>query len=205
MVANDLMFIVKENETIDSLGLQDYHVLLQMLRPEVIDNEFAISCVVDIFYYLYLEDVPSINQDAAAIFVARKNYIDWVMQTKEFECLKVKTVNQKDKSLIVAVQIVNAIIDAYLTVIKQYSDEEIQLVNRFTGYKATIFTAPFLQDTDYPHKFLTLELSICKKVIRALEEDRATIIKEIQCFLDELLNVENKLFDNMVVPFSIKS
>ena len=156
-------------------------------------------------YYLYFEDVPSINQDAAAIFVARKNYIDWVMQTKEFEQLKVKTLNKKDKSLIVAVQIVNAIVDAYLTVIKQYSDEEIQLVNRFTGYKATIFTAPFLQDTDYPHKFLTLELSICKKVIQALEENRTTIIKEIQCFLDELLNVENKLFDNMVVPFSIKS
>ena len=128
MVANDLMFIVKENETIDSLGLQDYHVLLQMLRPEVIDNEFAINCVVDIFYYLYLEELPSINQQAAKIFVARKNYIDWVMQTKEFEQLKVKTLNKKDKSLIVSVQIVNAIVDAYLTVIKQYSDEDIQLV-----------------------------------------------------------------------------
>ena len=204
MVTSEIMFIVKENETMDALGLQDYNVLFQMLRPEVIGNEFAISCVVDIFYYFYLEDEPSINPEAAEIFVARKNYLDWVMQTEEFKRLKVNTINNKDKSLIVAVQIVNAITDVYLPIIKQYSKEDIQLVKRFTGYKATIFTAPFLQDTDYPQKFLTLEMDICTKVIQALEEERDTLMKEMNYFLNELLHTEKELFDNIGVPFAMK-
>jgi len=204
MVTSEIMFIVKENETIDALGLQDFKIILQMLRPEVIDNEFAVSCVVDIFYYLYFEDVPSINPEAAAIFVARKTYLDWVMQTEEFKHFKLKTVNKKDKSLIVAVLIMNAIIDVYLPVLRQYSNEEIQLLTRFTGYKTTIFTAPFLQDTDYPQKFLTLEMDICTKVIQALEKDHDTVIEEIQDFLAELLQMEEGLFNNIDVPFAIK-
>ena len=76
MITSEIVFSVKGNETIDALRLQDFKFIFQMLRPEVIDNEFAISCVVDIFYYLYLEDVPSINPKAAAIFVARNNYLD---------------------------------------------------------------------------------------------------------------------------------
>ena len=205
MVANEIMFILKENETIDVLGLQDFHVLFQMLRPEVTDNGFAINSVVDIFYYFYLEDIPSINPNVAAIFVARKNSLDWVMQTEDFKRLKEKTVNNKDKSLIVAIQIVNAIIDAYLVVKKQYSNEDIQLINRFTRYKNTIFTAQFLQKIDYHQKFLMLEIDICSKVIEMLEEERDTVIKEIEYFLSALLHAEKELFDNIDVPFVTKS
>lgn len=202
MVTSEMMFIVKENETIDALRLQDFKIILQMLRPEVVDNEFAISCVIDFFYFLYLEDVPSINPKATAIFVARKKYLEWVMQTEEFEGVKVSTVNKKDKSLIVAVLIVNAIIDVYLTIIKQYSEKDIQLINRFTGYKGTIFTAPFLRGTDYPNKFLTLEMDICENVVKVLREEQDLVIEEIQEFLGELLQAEEELFRNISVPFA---
>ena len=50
-MANDLMFIVKEDETVDALGLQEFEVIFHMIRPEFLDNEFAKSCVIDIFYY----------------------------------------------------------------------------------------------------------------------------------------------------------
>lgn len=203
MVTDEILFLVEENESIEALELQDYNILLQMLRPEYIDNAFAISCVVDIFYYLYFKDVPSINSKAANIFVARKKYLDWVMQTKEFESLKVITVNKKDKSLLVSVHIVNAVIDAYFKVIKQYSNEDIQLITRYLGHKATIFSAPFLHDTNYPSKLVRLETEVCEKVVQTLMEDPDTIIKEIQNFMDELLNIEKELFDRFDVPFTI--
>ncbi len=205
MIEDQMMFIVKEDEKVDALGLQDFHVLFHMLRPEVIDNEFAKNCVIDIFYYLYFENVPCINPDVASIFIARKSYLDWVMQTKEFECLKVKTINKKDKSLLFSVQIANAIIDAYRTIIKQYSIEDIQLINRFTGYKVKLFTASFLQETDYPERFVLLETEVCEKVIQELENHRDTFIKEIQSFGDALFLAEKEIFDNIDVPFARKS
>ena len=200
-----MMFIVEEDQTVDALGLQDYNVLFQMIRPEFIDNAFAINCVIDIFYYLYLEDVPAIDSNAASFFVARKAYLDWVMRTEEFDRLKVKTVNKKDKSLLVAVHIVNAIIDTYLTVIKQYSNEDIQLIHRFLGYKVTIFSAEFLQDTNYPSRLVKLETEICQKVVQTLMINRFSIMKEIQEFFNELLSIEKELFYNFDVPFTIRS
>ncbi len=204
-LGTEMIFIVEEDQTVDALGLQDYSVLFQIIRPEFIDNAFAINCVIDIFYYLYLEDVPAIDTNAASFFVARKAYLDWAMQTEELERLKVKTVNKKDKSLLVAVHIVNAISDVYLTVIKQYSNEDIQLINRFLGHKVTIFSADFLQDTNYPSRLEKLETEICKKVVQTLEQDRVSIMKEIQEFFNELLRIEKELFDNFEVPFTIRS
>ena len=205
MDAKEMMFLVEENQTIDALALQEFNVIFHMLRPQFIDNFFATNLVVDIFYYLYLEDVPAINSNAASIFVARKTYLDWIMQTKKIEHLKEKTVNKKDKSLIVSVHIVNAIIDAYLIIVKQYSKEDIQFINRFLGHKAAIYSASFLQDQNYPQKLLTLETEICQKVVRSIEENKEAIIKEINLFLEEVLLIEKELFHNIDVPFTIKS
>ena len=204
-MANDLLFTVKENETVDALGLLDYEVIFHMLRPEFLDNEFVISCVIDIFYYFYLEEVPLFNEKETEIYIARKNYLEWVMQTKEFNHIKKNTINKKDKSLLVSVHIYNALLDTYLKVIKQYPKEDIQLIHRFTGYKKKLFTASFLQDTDYPQKYLALELDIAKNVIRGLEEERETIIREVSHFFEALLQHETDLFANIAVPFGLKS
>ena len=204
-MANDLMFIVKEDETVDALGLQEFEVIFHMIRPEFLDNEFVISCVIDIFYYFYLEEVPLFNEKETEIYIARKNYLEWVMQTEEFKPIKKHTVNKKDKSLLVSVHIYNALLDTYLKVIKQYPKEEIQLIHRFTGYKSKLFSASFLQDTDYPKKYLALELDIAKNVIRGLEEERETIIREVNHFLEVLMQHETDLFANIAVPFGMKS
>lgn len=204
MVVNEMLFLVGEDQTVDALGLQNYDVLFHMVRPQFIDNLFVTNCLLDVFYYLYLEDVPAIDSDAASIFVARKAYLDWVMQTEEFKRLKVNTIGKKDKSLIVSVQIVNAIIDAYLKVIKQFTDEDVQLINRFMGHKATLYSATFLQDQSYPDKLSTLETEVCQKVVCSLEQDRESIIKEIGYFFDDLLLIEKKMFDNIEVPFTLK-
>ena len=204
-MANDLLFIVKENETVDALGLLDYEVIFHMLRPEFLDNEFVISCVIDIFYYFYLEDVPSFNEKATEIYIARKTYLEWVMQTEEFKPIKEYTVNKKDKSLLVSVHIYNALLDVYIKVIKLYPKEDIQLIHRFTGYKSKLFKASFLQDTDYPQRYLALEQDIAKSVIRGLEAEREKIISEVIHFLEELLQHETMLFANMDVTFVLKS
>ena len=199
------MFIVKEDETVEKIGLQEFEVILHMIRPEFLDNEFVISCVIDIFYYFYLEEVPLFNKKETEIYIARKNYLEWVMQTEEFKPIKKHTVNKKDKSLLVSVHIYNALLDTYLKVIKQYPKEEIQLIHRFTGYKSKLFSASFLQDTDYPKKYLALELDIAKNVIRGLEEERETIIREVNHFLEVLMQHETDLFANIAVPFGMKS
>ena len=204
-MANELMFIVQENETIDALGLQEYEVIFHMLRPEFLDNEFVISCVIDIFYYFYLEDVPPFNKSDTEIYVARKSYLEWVMQIEEFKNIKNNTINKKDKSLLVSVHIYNALLDVYIKVIKLYPKEDIQLIHRFTGYKSKLFTASFLQDTDYPQRYLAIEQDIAKSVIQGLEEERETIISEVVHFLEELLQHEKVLFANMDVPFILKS
>ena len=204
-MANELMFIVKEEETVEKIGLQEFEVIFHMIRPDFLDNEFVKSCVIDIFYYFYLEDVPSFNEKATEIYIARKNYLEWVMQTKEFKDIKKNTINKKDKSLLVSVHIYNALLDVYLKVIKLYSKEDIQLIHRFTGYKKKLFTASFLQDTDYPQKYLALELEIAKNVVCGLEEESETIISEVVHFLEELLQHETGLFANMEVPFVLKS
>ena len=204
-MANKLVFIVKEDETVDALGLQDYEVIFHMLRPEFLDNEFVKSCVIDIFYYFYLEDVPTFNKSDTEIYVARKSYLEWVMQIEEFKHIKKNTINKKDKSLLVSVHIYNALLDVYLKLIKQYPKEDIQLIHRFTGYKKKLFTASFLQDTDYPKKYLALELDIAKSVICGLEEERETIISEVSHFLEALMQHETDLFANIAIPFGMKS
>ena len=204
-MANELMFIVKEEETVEKIGLQEFEVIFHMIRPDFLDNEFVKSCVIDIFYYFYLEDVPSFNEKATEIYIARKNYLEWVMQTKEFKDIKKNTINKIDKSLLVSVHIYNALLDVYLKVIKLYPKEDIQLIHRFTGYKSKLFSASFLQNTDYPKKYLALEHDIAKSVIRGLEEERETIISEVSHFLDELLQHETDLFANIAVPFGMKS
>ena len=204
-MTNELMFIVKEDETVEKIGLQEFEVIFHMIRPEFLDNEFVISCVIDIFYYFYLEEVPLFNEKETEIYIARKNYLEWVMQTEEFKPIKKHTVNKKDKSLLVSVHIYNALLDTYLKVIKQYPKEEIQLIHRFTGYKSKLFSASFLQDTDYPKKYLALELDIAKNVIRGLEEERETIIREVNHFLEVLMQHETDLFANIAVPFGMKS
>ena len=204
-MSNELMFIVKEDETVEKIGLQEFEVIFHMIRPEFLDNEFVISCVIDIFYYFYLEEVPLFNEKETEIYIARKNYLEWVMQTEEFKPIKKHTVNKKDKSLLVSVHIYNALLDTYLEVIKQYPKEDIQLIHRFTGYKSKLFSASFLQDTDYPQKYLALELDIAKNVIRCLEEERETIIREVGHFLEALLQHETDLFANIAVPFGMKS
>jgi len=204
-MTNELMFIVKEDETVEKIGLQEFEVIFHMIRPEFLDNEFVISCVIDIFYYFYLEEVPLFNEKETEIYIARKNYLEWVMQTEEFKPIKKHTVNKKDKSLLVSVHIYNALLDTYLKVIKQYPKEDIQLIHRFTGYKKKLFTASFLQDTDYPKKYLALELDIAKNVIRGLEEERETIIREVSHFLEVLMQHETDLFANIAVPFGMKS
>ena len=204
-MTNELMFIIKEEETVEKIGLQEFEVIFHMIRPEFLDNEFVISCVIDIFYYFYLEEVPLFNEKETEIYIARKNYLEWVMQTEEFKPIKKHTVNKKDKSLLVSVHIYNALLDTYLKVIKQYPKEEIQLIHRFTGYKSKLFSASFLQDTDYPKKYLALELDIAKNVIRGLEEERETIIREVNHFLEVLMQHETDLFANIAVPFGMKS
>ena len=204
-MTNELMFIVKEDETVEKIGLQEFEVIFHMIRPEFLDNEFVISCVIDIFYYFYLEEVPLFNEKETEIYIARKNYLEWVMQTEEFKPIKKHTVNKKDKSLLVSVHIYNALLDTYLKVIKQYPKEDIQLIHRFTGYKSKLFSASFLQDTDYPKKYLALELDIAKNVIRGLEEERETIIREVNHFLEVLMQHETDLFANIAVPFGMKS
>ena len=204
-MANELMFIVKEEETVDKIGLQEFEVIFHMIRPDFLDNEFVKSCVIDIFYYFYLEDVPSFNEKATEIYIARKNYLEWVMQTKEFKDIKKNTINKIDKSLLVSVHIYNALLDVYLKVIKLYPKEDIQLIHRFTGYKSKLFSASFLQNTDYPKKYLALEHDIAKSVIRGLEEERETIISEVSHFLGELLQHETDLFANIAIPFGMKS
>ena len=204
-MTNELMFIIKEEETVEKIGLQEFEVIFHMIRPEFLDNEFVISCVIDIFYYFYLEEVPLFNKKETEIYIARKNYLEWVMQTEEFKPIKKHTVNKKDKSLLVSVHIYNALLDTYLKVIKQYPKEEIQLIHRFTGYKSKLFSASFLQDTDYPKKYLALELDIAKNVIRGLEEERETIIREVNHFLEVLMQHETDLFANIAVPFGMKS
>ena len=204
-MTNELMFIIKEEETVEKIGLQEFEVIFHMIRPEFLDNEFVISCVIDIFYYFYLEEVPLFNEKETEIYIARKNYLEWVMQTEEFKPIKKHTVNKKDKSLLVSVHIYNALLDTYLKVIKQYPKEDIQLIHRFTGYKSKLFSASFLQDTDYPQKYLALELDIAKNVIRGLEEERETIIREVGHFLEALLQHETDLFANIAVPFGMKS
>ena len=204
-MTNELMFIVKEDETVEKIGLQEFEVIFHMIRPEFLDNEFVISCVIDIFYYFYLEEVPLFNEKETEIYIARKNYLEWVMQTEEFKPIKKHTVNKKDKSLLVSVHIYNALLDTYLKVIKQYPKEDIQLIHRYTGYKSNLFSASFLQDTDYPQKYLALELDIAKNVIRGLEEERETIIREVNHFLEVLMQHETDLFANIAVPFGMKS
>lgn len=204
-MANELMFIVKEEETVEKIGLQEFEVIFHMIRPDFLDNEFVKSCVIDIFYYFYLEDVPSFNEKATEIYIARKNYLEWVMQTKEFKDIKKNTINKIDKSLLVSVHIYNALLDVYLKVIKLYPKEDIQLIHRFTGYKSKLFSASFLQNTDYPKKYLALEHDIAKSVIRGLEEERETIISEVSHFLGELLQHETDLFANIAIPFGMKS
>ena len=75
-MTNELMFIIKEEETVEKIGLQEFEVIFHMIRPEFLDNEFVISCVIDIFYYFYLEEVPLFNEKETEIYIARKNYLE---------------------------------------------------------------------------------------------------------------------------------
>lgn len=195
MNQQERLFIIEEPYSYENLHLDDFEAIHYLIRPTFIDSPFTTNCVIDFFYFYYMDKIPELHEGYTKIYLARKTYLDWLIKEPMLDLCRAITKGNKSLSLLAAVLSVNVVCDAYEVIAKDFNQDQIRFLERFMGYKEQLLK------TELEAQYSELELSVTEKVVEYINTNCSNCVSEVKQFINEFSIIQQESFQTVKTPF----
>lgn len=161
------LFILKQLQKEVMTERMHYDFLNTMIRQPYIKQPITMDAVHDLFIYFYFEETPVLDSEKALMFLLRHFVVDFTMKYKNFERIRLHTINQVIPAYVASVLTINAYLDVYEEIRPQLSEEELHVFMKFADESLSLF---LLDPERYPRQLVQTETKILQLMRERIQQ-----------------------------------